>query len=68
MDVRSEALGRQDRTWQMLVEVFLMSDAVNKISPFAMGMADFVGVAEAVEDDAVDVGESMFVYEVGFSA
>jgi hypothetical protein len=32
---------------------------VNKISPFAIGMAVFVGVVEVVEEDVVGVACSM---------
>jgi hypothetical protein len=38
-----------------------MSDMVDKILPFAMGMADSVGVAELIEDVIVEVACSMFV-------
>jgi hypothetical protein len=51
VDVRSDALGREDGAWDLLVTLIREFEALS--SPFAIGMADFivgVGVAEVVED------------------
>lgn len=52
MNVRSDALGRENGTWDMLATIVWEIEDWN--SPFAIGMADFVvvgeGAAEVVEE------------------
>ena len=52
MDVRCNALGRENGAWDMLVT--LIQKIKDSNSPFAIGMADFVivgdGAAEVVDE------------------